>query len=76
MSVNLNKEPIVLDKPEEVEFASILALRSALKLQTRGLKVSRGASALTIARKRGFTTKRTAQGALEDVNAYLAQFGF
>lgn len=76
MSVSLDKEPIVLDKPEEVEFASILALRSALKLEVRGLKMSRGVSALKIAQQRGFTTKRTKQGALDDVNAYLAQYGF
>lgn len=68
---------IALDTPEEINFASVLALRSALKLQARGMRLSnRGPSALTIARKRGFTKKRTAQGALEDVNTLLAQYGF
>ena len=71
----MSDQPIVLDQPDQIALASVLALRSALKLQTKGLKM-RGASALTIARKRGFTTKRTAQGALEDVNAILAEYGF
>ena len=64
---------IILDTPEQIEAASILALRSALRLQVRGLRLtSRGPSALTIARKRGLTTKRTAAGALEDVSQSIA----
>lgn len=70
-------QPIVLDTPEEINFASVLALRSALKLQVRGMRLSnRGPSALSIAKKRGFTKKNTAKGALEDVNALLAPYGF
>ena len=72
----MSEQAVTIEGKENVEFASVLALRSALRLQVRGLKLSRGASALTIARKRGFTTKRTAQGALDDMNAYLAQYGF
>lgn len=60
---------------EQVEFASILALRSALRLEARGMK-RRGKSALSIAKSRGLTTARTTAKALDDVNAYLAQYGY
>jgi hypothetical protein len=72
----MSQQPIILDTPEQINFASVLALRSALRLQTKGLKMSRGASALSIARSRGFTNKRTAQGALDDMNAMLAEYGY
>jgi hypothetical protein len=62
----------ILDTPEQIEAASILALRGALRLESRGMKMSRGRSALSIARDRGLTTKRTAKGALEDVSKYIA----
>jgi hypothetical protein len=62
---------------ENVEFASILALRSALRLEVKtGMTLSRGQSALAIAKKRGLTKKGTKAGALEDLNAYLAEYGF
>jgi hypothetical protein len=63
---------IILDQPEQIAAAQVLALRGALKLEARGMK-RRGRSALSIARDRGLTKKRTAAGALADVNAYIAQ---
>ena len=72
MNSNQNGQTTVLDKPEQIEAYVILSLRQALLLQTKGLKMSRGQSALSIARARGLTTKRTAAGALEDVNQYIA----
>lgn len=72
----MSNETIVLDQPEQIEFARILAIRSGLKLEARGMKMSRGRSCLSIARAEGLTTKRTAKGALEEVNALLATVGF
>lgn len=69
-------DTIILTTPEQIEMARVLTLRSALKLQVAGLRMSRGQSALAIARKSGLTTKRTAQGALDDLNELLAQHGF
>jgi len=62
----------VIDKPEDIEYMSIFALRQALRLQARGMKLSRGRSALTIARERGLTNSRTVRGAIEDVCNVLA----
>ena len=70
-------ETIVITGRENIEFASILALRSALKFEVKtGMKMTRGMSTLAIAKKRGLTKKGTKAGALDDVNAYLAQYGF
>lgn len=61
---------IVLDTPEQIAFAQVLALRGALRLEARGMK-RRGRSALAIAKGMGLTKARTAAAALEDVNAYI-----
>lgn len=57
----------VITDPGQIEYLSIFTLRQALRLQARGMKLSRGRSALTIARERGLTDSRTVRGALEDV---------
>ena len=62
----------VITDPKQIEYLSIYSLRQALRLQARGMKLSRGRSALTIARDRGLTDKRTVRGALEDVTAVLS----
>lgn len=53
--------------PDQIDYLSIYSLRQALRAQARGMKLSRGRSALTIARERGLTNKRTVRGALVDV---------
>jgi hypothetical protein len=63
---------IVLDTPAQIEAAQVLALRAALRLETRGLK-RRGRSALTIVREMGLTKARTSVKALEDVNLYISE---
>lgn len=69
MATNQN---IILDTPAQIEAAQVLALRAALRLETRGLK-RRGRSATTIVREMGLTKARTASKALEDVNAYISK---
>lgn len=67
----------VITGKENIDFASILALRSALKIEVRtGMKMSRGLSPLKIAQTRGLTKAKTKAKALDDVNAYLAQYGY
>ena len=52
MSEVLENGTIVLDTPEDIDFARLLALRGALKLEANyGLKLSRGVSALSIAKR-------------------------
>jgi hypothetical protein len=42
----------VLTKPSEIEFASMCALKGAVGLECKGLKMSRGRSAVAIAKQR------------------------
>lgn len=65
-------ETIILDTPEQIGAARILALRGALRLEARGMRRG-GRSALAIARADGLTNARTAAKALEDVNAYISE---
>lgn len=53
--------------PGQIDYIKLCALRGALRMEARGMKMSRGQSALSVARRDGITTKRTARGALEDV---------
>lgn len=66
-------QTIVLDTPEQIAAARILTIRSGLRMEARGLKMSRGRSCLAIARSEGLTKARTAAKALEDLNAYCAE---
>jgi hypothetical protein len=61
----------VITNPQHIERLSVVALKGALGAQARGMSLSRGRSALSIARDRGLTTKRTVAGALVDVQAWL-----
>ena len=45
---------IVIDTPEGIAFFRLAALKGALSLQSKGLKLSRGRSALSIARSMGY----------------------
>lgn len=71
-----NEGPIILDTPEQIEMARFLTVRAALRLQVRtGMKLSRGRSAIQIAQRSGWTTKRTAKGALADMNDIAESIG-
>jgi hypothetical protein len=59
--------------PAQVDYIRLCAFRGALKLEARGMRMSRGSSALSKARAQGLTTSRTIFGALEDVNALIAK---
>ena len=63
---------IVLDTPDEIEAAAILAIRAGLRMQVKGYRMSSGRSALAVAKARGLTTKGTAKGALAEVSALIA----
>jgi len=64
---------IELNTPAQIEGAQVLTLRAALRLEAHGLKRGRGRSALAIAKSMGLTDKRTAKGALLDVNRYIKE---
>lgn len=67
---------IILDTPEQILMARFLSVRAALRLQVRtGMRLSRGRSAIQIAQQAGWTTKRTAKGALNDLNDLAEQMG-
>jgi hypothetical protein len=59
--------------PGQVDYIRLCTFRGALKLEARGMKMSRGASALSIAKKQGLVTSRTTLGALEEINALIAK---
>ena len=42
---------MTLDKPEQIEAFRLLALKGALKLETKGMKMSRGQSAYSIVKQ-------------------------
>ena len=56
--------PIICDTPGTIAKFTLLALRGALKLQSKGIKMSRGKSALTAVRSFGIK-ERTAAKAIE-----------
>lgn len=69
-------QTIVLDTPAQIATARILTIRAGLRLEAKGMKMSRGRSCLSIAKAEGLTTRRTAREALVEVNALLAEMGF
>jgi len=62
---------MTLDTPEQISMYRFLALISALKLQSRGIRVTRGQSALTIARTQYGVRARTAAAAAEELKKRL-----
>jgi len=50
MSKVLPNGTIILDTPEDIAFARLVTLQSALRLEARGMRLSRGVSALKIAK--------------------------
>lgn len=73
METTGSNQTIVLDTPAQIEGARIIAIKAGLRMEARGMKMSRGRSALTIAREMGLTNKRTAKGALADLEVIVAQ---
>lgn len=64
----------IIDTPEGIAFARVLALRSALKLKVEsGLNVYRG-SLIAVTNQTFGTTFRTAKQCLAHVNGVLAEF--
>lgn len=66
------KNAIVIDTPEGINFAHLLALRGALRLETVGLK-RRGASALSVYKRHYNPRCRTTRQALEEMNALIEE---
>jgi hypothetical protein len=66
---------IVCSGPEEVRRYRMLALRAGLKLESAGLKMSRGMSALQIVRREFGIKARTSAKALPEYEQYLRSIG-
>jgi len=62
---------MTLDTPEQISMYRLLALISALKLQSKGIRVTRGQSALTIARTQYGVRARTAAKAAEELRSLI-----
>ena len=65
---------MTFDTPELIEGYRLLVLASKLKLETKGLKVSRGPSAYTLIKKE-FNLKGNKQSVLDQFNAMLVEAG-
>jgi hypothetical protein len=63
-------EGFMIDSPEGIKAYALLALRARLQLEAKGLKMSRGPSALSLVRKLGIRA-RTAKAALPLFENYL-----
>lgn len=50
MSEVLPNGTVILDTPDDIAFARLVTLQSALRLEARGMRLSRGISALKIAK--------------------------
>lgn len=66
---------IVCRGPEQVAAYRMLAIRSALRLESVGLKMSRGMSALKIVRAEFGVKSRTAAAALPEYEQILRNAG-
>ena len=67
-----NDGTIVITGPEQIEGARILAVRSALRLETKGLK-RRGRSARQLANAITGHNDRTAKAAYARLNTYVIE---
>ena len=61
---------MIIDKPEQIELYQMLVLRSALKLEMLGLKMSRGRTAYS-AIKQMFNLKGNRQKVLDTFNEII-----
>ena len=67
-----NTEATIIDKPEQIELWNLLVLRSALKLEMLGLKISRGKTAYSVI-KQMFNLKGNRQRVLDTFNEIIKQ---
>lgn len=67
-------DTITITGKDNIDFARLLTLRVGLKLEARGMKMSRGRSALSILRSEGYVKARTAAKALDEMNELLKDF--
>jgi len=67
----MNTESIVLNTPEQIEMYRLLTLYHALKLETKGLKFSRGSVYANI--KREFNLKGNKQSVLEQFGKLIGK---
>lgn len=65
---------IVCDTPDKINAFRLLALKGALGLEVKGLRRSRGPSALSMV-KREFGFKGSAASVLEQFKAHLKEIG-
>lgn len=65
---------MTFDTPELIEGYRLLMLASKLKLEIKGLKMSRGPSAYTLIKKE-FNLKGNKQSVLDQFNAMLVEAG-
>jgi hypothetical protein len=64
-------ETTVITGRENIEMTRILAVRSALKLETKGMRMSRGRSARALANEITGSRARTATAAYDSLNTYI-----
>lgn len=70
--VSAHEGGTVISGAEDIEKASLIALRGALKLEARGMR-RRGKSARAMANERMGTSIRTAKATYEAFNAWLVE---
>lgn len=60
--------------PAQIDYIRLVALRGALRLEMRGMRMSRGASALSVAKRQGYTGNRATilSKVEEDIEAHPA----
>jgi hypothetical protein len=68
----MKNQTIVIDTPEGINFAHLLALKGALRLESLGLK-RRGQSALTIYKRHYNPKCRTIKAALAEMEQIIAE---
>ena len=65
---------MTIDTPAMIDGFRLLALRQMLKLEMLGMRHSSGTSALKTLRSLGVVSAKTRQGAMDELNALLADF--
>lgn len=71
----MNATHTMIDTPQHIEAYGLLALKARLKLESKGMRVSRGPSALAIVRSKHGVKARTAAKALTEFEAMLREKG-
>lgn len=66
---------ICLDTPDQIQAFRLLTLRSGLRMETRGMKMTRGRSCLSIVKAEFGIKSRSAKDALPEFEALLREWG-